>query len=46
MIQAFFHPDIFDQIVQINSLKDRSALENGKVQSMLFREHMPPPRRM
>jgi hypothetical protein len=28
-IQAFFHPDIFDQILQINSLKDRSVLENG-----------------
>jgi hypothetical protein len=28
-IQAFFHPNVFDQIMQINSLKDHSALENG-----------------
>jgi hypothetical protein len=28
-IQAFFHPDIIDQILQINSLKSHSALENG-----------------
>jgi hypothetical protein len=28
-IQAFFHPDIIDQILLINSLKDCSALENS-----------------
>jgi hypothetical protein len=26
---SLFHPDVFDQIMQINSLKDCSALENG-----------------
>jgi hypothetical protein len=29
LIQAFFHPDLFHQIIQVNSLKDRSDHENG-----------------
>jgi hypothetical protein len=28
-IQAFFHPDIFEQILQVNSLKSRADHENG-----------------
>jgi hypothetical protein len=28
-VQAFFHPEIFEQIMKINSLKDRSDHENG-----------------
>jgi hypothetical protein len=28
-VQAFFHPEIFEQIIKINSLKDQSDHENG-----------------
>jgi hypothetical protein len=29
MIPTFFHPDLFEQIMKVNSLKDRADHENG-----------------